>query len=68
MIDSVPTHILQNCTIEVINRHPSLSSVNVNSTSIGIYNRSIVVDLLSDVFAKYSDIYSDDSSSQILFK
>lgn len=66
MIDSVPSHILQNCTIEVINRHPSLSSVN--ESSIRIYNRSIVVDLLSDIFGKYSDIYSDDSASQILFK
>lgn len=66
MIDSVPNNILQNCTIGVINRYPILS--DVNETSIRAYNRSIVVDLLSDVFTKYSDIYSDDSASQIQFK
>ncbi len=64
MIDSVPTYILQNCTIEVLNRHPDLS--NVNDTTIQNYNRSTVVDLLSDIFSKHSDTY--DAASQILFK
>jgi hypothetical protein len=65
MIDSVPTNVLQNCTASVINRFPELTSVN--NTYIGAYNRTIVVEVLSDIFTKHSDIYTD-ASSQIQFK
>lgn len=65
MIDSVPTNVLQNCTIEVITRYPKLSNENV--TDIASYNRSNVVDILSDIFVKYSDTYTD-TTSQIFFK
>ncbi|KAL7023259.1 hypothetical protein ACKWTF_012541 [Chironomus riparius] len=65
MIDSVPTNVLQNCTIEVINRYPKLSNENV--TNIASYNRSNVVDILSDTFVKFSDVYTD-TTSQIYFK
>jgi len=65
MIDSVPTNVLQNCTIEVINRYPKLSNENI--TDIASYNRSNVVDILSDIFIKYSDVYAE-TTSQIIFK
>lgn len=65
MIDSVPTNVLQNCTIEVISRYPKLSDENF--TDIASYNRSNVVDILSDIFVKYSDVYKDPPS-QIYFK
>lgn len=65
MIDSVPTNVLQNCTIEVINRYPKLSNENV--TNIANYNRSNVVDILSDTFMKFSDVYTD-TTSQLYFK
>ena len=65
MIDSVPTNVLQNCTIEVINRYPKLSNENI--TDVANYNRSNVVDILSDIFIKYSDVYTE-TTSQIIFK
>lgn len=65
MIEKVPTNVLQNCTIDVINRYPKLS--NVNYTDIIFYNRSIIVDILGEIFTKHSDIYTD-TSSQIQFK
>lgn len=65
MIDSVPTNVLQNCTIEVINRYPKLANENV--TNIASYNRSNVVDILSDTFVKFSDVYTD-TTSQLYFK
>ena len=65
MIDSVPTNVLQNCTIEVINRYPKLWNENV--TNIASYNRSNVVDILSYTFVKFSDVYTD-TTSQIYFK
>lgn len=65
MIDSVPTNVLQNCTIEVINRYPKLSNENI--TNVANYNRSNVVDILSDIFIKYSDVYTE-TTSQIIFK
>lgn len=65
MIDSVPTNVLQNCTIEVISRYPKLANENV--TNIANYNRSNVVDILSDTFVKFSDVYTD-TTSQLYFK
>lgn len=65
MIDSVPTNVLQNCTIEVLNRYPKLSNENISN--FVAYNRSIILDTLTDTFERFTDIYTD-TSSKLLFK
>lgn len=65
MIDSVPTNVLQNCTIGVISRYPKL--LDGDATDISTYNRSNVISVLSDTFEKFTGVYSD-RTLQLQFK
>ncbi|KAG5672792.1 hypothetical protein PVAND_002886 [Polypedilum vanderplanki] len=57
MIDSVPTTVLQNCTIAILYRFPNLTEYN--ETDIRIFERNDVEDALSDIIQKYHTIYTD---------
>lgn len=65
MIDTVPTNVLKNCTYEIINQYPELTSVN--ASDVWIYNRSVVMDVLSDAYSLHSHLILD-TESRISFK
>lgn len=52
MIDTVPINVLKNCTVEVINQYPELTTVN--ESDIWIYNRSNVLETLTDLYDKFN--------------
>lgn len=65
MIETVLTNVLKNCTVEVINKYPELTSVN--ASDIWIYNRSAVIETLSDIYETHSRI-NLDTEKRIFFK
>lgn len=65
MIDRVPENVLKNCTNEVINMHPELTTLN--ESDIMIYNRSFVLQILGDIYSEHSKLYLD-KKLQLSFK
>lgn len=56
-MNSVPTDVLKNCTVDVINKYSELNSRN--ESDIWIYNRTSVLDVLSDIYEEYTNIHVD---------
>lgn len=57
MMDSVPTEVLKNCTVDVINKFPELSSRN--DSDIWLFNRTSVWEILSDIYEEYTKVHVD---------
>lgn len=56
-MDAVPTEVLKNCTVDVINKYSELSSYN--ESDIWPYNRTEVLDVLSEIYDEYTKIHVD---------
>lgn len=56
-MDSIPTEVLKNCTVDVINKYSELS--NRNESDIWLLNRTSVLDVLSDIYEEYTTIHVD---------
>jgi hypothetical protein len=58
-MDPFSTEVLRNCTVDVINRFPELTSQN-NDSDIWLSNRTGVLNILSDMYDKYKEIHTDN--------
>lgn len=65
MMEKVSFQVLVNCTVEVINRFPELTTVA--ESDLMLFNRSHVLDTLSDIYSEHSKLYLD-TQLQISFK
>lgn len=56
-MENISTEVLQNCTVDVINKYPELTSHN--DSDIWLLNRTNVLDILGDMYDKFQKTHVD---------
>lgn len=57
-MENLPIEVLRNCTVDVINKYPELNSSR-NESDIWLYNQTEVVDLINEIYTKYTKLHVD---------